>query len=177
MKQSAANKVDADSPIRRGKRVSWFEKIIFFGFIFFVIVGSVVVFIKDGFPSFREMLGIAFLSSALLLLRPGLVFGSLMGCFVFDVPWKFRTEKEKNEFKTFLAKRAKREGLWYGGTVFLWFIVYQWTPFSGHVDVFFMLIIGLPLVGFLISFILRLAYKGSCRQTETDKRGKTGRFP
>jgi len=163
MKQRITKQAEDDGPTKRGGSVGWFGKLIFFGFIVFVVVNSAEVFINDGVPSLREMFGIAFLSSTLLLARPGLVFGSIAGCYVLDVPWKFRTEEEKSGFKSFLVKRAKREGMWYSGTILLWLAVYQWTPFAGHVDIFFMLTIGVPLVFFLIGFILRLAFKG-CSQ-------------
>ena len=49
---------------------------------------------------------------------------------------------------------AKREGAWYAGSFFSLLLAYPWTPFAGHVDIFFILTIAIPLGLFLIIFVI-----------------------
>lgn len=155
MKQGAAKKTGSDSPARRGRRVNWFEKLVFFGVMLFAFAAFVYAFMENGAPSLRviiSMLSVAI--PAILLIRNGMIFGVLLGNSMQYIRQEPRTVEQKSA----LIGLAKREVAWYAGAVFSLLFFYRWTPFAGHVDVFFILAVAVPLsLTFIFALWIRLA--------------------
>ncbi|HET7160331.1 MAG TPA: hypothetical protein VFI62_15135 [Burkholderiales bacterium] len=84
---------------------------------------------------------------AILLIRSGMIVGILIGKFLRS------TAEEKTAQNIYWIRSAKREGLWYGGSVSLLLLLYRWTPFAGQPEILFMFVIAIPL-GCLVIFAL-----------------------
>ena len=74
-----------------------------------------------------------------LLIRSGIIGGILLGNVLRSTP------EEKGAQKIYWISSAKREGLWYGGSVSLLLLLYRWTPFAGRPELLFMFVIAIPL--------------------------------
>lgn len=80
----------------------------------------------------------------ILLIRSGMIVGVLLGHVLRS------TAEEKCTQKSYWIRSAKREGLWYGGSVSLLLLLYRWTPFAGQPEILFMFVIAIPLSCFVI---------------------------
>lgn len=143
MKQRTAKKDKTARPVKRLGGASWFDKVVFSCLVIFVLGASIYAFIENGAPTFREVIGLAFgfavAIPGLLLFRSGMMIGIYLGNFLLS------TAEQKSAKKAYWIGLAKREGLWYAGAVSSLFLVYRWTPFAGHVDIFFILAVAVPL--------------------------------
>ena len=143
MKQRRAKKDQTERPITRLRGASWFDKLVFSCLVIFVLGAVIYAFNENGAPSFREVIGLAIgfvvLMPVLFLFRSGMMIGIYLGNFLLS------TAEQKSAKKAYWIGLAKREGLWYAGAVSSLFLVYRWTPFAGHVDIFFILAVAVPL--------------------------------
>lgn len=158
MNQRIRKKLQADHQAKRLRGLSRIEKLVFFGFVIVTVVLVVEVFVSEGFPTVTEMLA-GFILVALAV--PGMfIFYSAFGLgytfydYIANTLWEPHTEQEKNEHRAFVIGRVKHGAQWYGVGFILLLVIYQWAPFArGHIDVFLMLTVALPLGVFAIVFL------------------------
>ncbi|MCL5802141.1 MAG: hypothetical protein M1283_06500 [Gammaproteobacteria bacterium] len=143
MKRRTEKNDQTDRTVKRfggGRLRDWATIFLLYAFVLGIVIYA---YIEDDEPiSISEMISrFAVAIPGLLLIRSGMIFGILLGNFLQYIRQVPRTVEQKNA----LVGLAKREGAWYSGAVFSLLLFYRWTPFAGHVDVFFILAVVVPL--------------------------------
>lgn len=140
---------------RRPGDSSLLPKMVFAFLFIFVIGGFIYALVENGAPSVHEITIRLITGFPMLLLgRSGIVVGLHMVHFMRGIRHEAHTEERQKARKSYLIGLAKREGAWYAGSFFSLLLAYSWTPFAGHVDIFFILTIAIPLGLFLIIFLI-----------------------